>query len=64
MLPDQRPLIEFSQGGESLGCCAGVTKDKGPVEIHVEGTDDNFGSLDVIAYGGCSGSDLFQDLQR
>ena len=33
-----------------------MTKDKGPVEIHVEGTDDNFSSLDVIAYGGCSGS--------
>ena len=56
VLPDNRPLIEFSQGGQPLGCCAEVTKDKGPVEIHIEGTDDNFSRLDVIAYGGCSGS--------
>jgi hypothetical protein len=56
VLPDHRPLIEFSQGGESLGCCAQVTKEKGPIEVHIEGTDENFSSLSVGAYGGCSGS--------
>lgn len=54
--PDNRPLIEFSQGGEPLGCCSEVTRDRGPVEIHIEGTDENFSRLDVVAYGGCSGS--------
>jgi len=54
--PDARPLIEFSQGGEPLGCCSKVTRDKGPIEIHIEGTDENFSRLDVAAYGGCSGS--------
>jgi hypothetical protein len=53
---DGRPLIEFSQGGEKLDCCAKVTKEKGPISIHIEGTDENFSSLDVTAYGGCSGS--------
>lgn len=53
---DGRPLIEFSQGGEKLGCCAQVTKDKGPIQVHIVGTDENFSSLDVTAYGGCSGS--------
>ena len=56
VLPDHRPLIEFTQGGETLGCCAQVTKDKGPIEVHIEGTDANFSSLSVVAYGGCSGS--------
>ncbi len=55
-MPGNRPLIEFTQGGESLGCCARVTKDKGPIEVHIEGTDENFSSLSVVAYGGCSGS--------
>jgi hypothetical protein len=53
--PNNRPLIEFSQGGEPLGCCSEVTRDRGPIEIHIEGTDDNFSRLDVTAYGGCSG---------
>jgi hypothetical protein len=26
------------------------------VKIHIEGTAENFSSLDVTAYGGCSGS--------
>lgn len=56
VLPDGRPLIEFSQGGQPLGCCSEVTKERGPVEIRIEGTDQNFSRLDVIAYGGCSGS--------
>ena len=56
VMPDNRPLIEFRQGGESLGCCAEVSKDKGPIEVHIEGTDENFSRLDVTAYGGCSGS--------
>lgn len=55
-MPGNRPLIEFSQGDEPLGCCAQVTKDKGAITIHIEGTDENFSSLDVTAYGGCSGS--------
>lgn len=54
--PDDKPLIEFTQGGRPLGCCSEVTKEKGPIEIHIEGTDENFSRLDVIAYGGCSGS--------
>lgn len=56
VMPDNRPLIEFTQGGEPLGCCAEVVRERGPVEIRIEGTDENFSSLDVIAYGGCSGS--------
>jgi len=56
VMPGERPLIEFSQGGEPLGCCSEVTKDRGPIEIRIEGTDENFGALDVVAYGGCSGS--------
>ena len=55
-MPGNRPLIEFSQAGDPLGCCARVTKDKGPINVHIEGTDENFSSLDVTAYGGCSGS--------
>lgn len=56
VLPDKRPLIEFSQGGEPLGCCSRVSKDRGPIDVHIEGVDENFSSLDVTAYGGCSGS--------
>jgi hypothetical protein len=56
VLPDHRPLIEFTQGGETLGCCAQVSKDKGPINVHIEGTDANFSSLSVVAYGGCSAS--------
>jgi hypothetical protein len=56
VLPDNRPLIEFRQGGEPLGCCSQVTKEKGPIEIHIEGTDENFSRLEVVAYGGCSGT--------
>ena len=51
-----RPLIEFSQNGQPLECCSTVKKENGPVKIHIEGTDENFSSLDVTAYGGCSGS--------
>ena len=51
-----RPLIEFSQNGQPLECCSTVKKEDGPVKIHIEGTDENFSSLDVTAYGGCSGS--------
>jgi hypothetical protein len=54
--PGNRPLIEFRQGGEPLGCCSEVTRDRGPIEIHIEGTDENFSRLDITAYGGCSGS--------
>ena len=54
--PDARPRIEFTQGGEALGCCAEVVKDRGPIEILIEGTDANFSRLEVMAYGGCSGS--------
>ncbi|MBK8470361.1 MAG: hypothetical protein IPL45_11430 [Actinomycetales bacterium] len=54
--PPQRPLIEFSQGDKPLDCCAEVLKDNGPVQIHIEGVDENFSSLSVVAYGGCSGS--------
>jgi hypothetical protein len=53
--PDHRPLIEFRQSGEPLGCCSDVSRDKGPIEIHIEGTDENFSRLDIAAYGGCSG---------
>jgi hypothetical protein len=56
VLPDDRPLIEFTQGGEPLGCCSEVTKDRGPIEVHIEGTDENFSRLDITAYGGCSAS--------
>ena len=52
--PDARPLIEFTQAGEVLGCCADVTKDNGPISIHIEGTDENFSRLEVVGYGGCS----------
>jgi len=55
VLPDNRPLIEFRQGREPLDCCSEVTRDKGPIEIHIEGTDENFSRLDISAYGGCSG---------
>ena len=51
-----RPLIEFSQGGKPLECCSTVRKEDGPVNIHIEGTDENFSRLDVTAYGGCSGT--------
>jgi len=51
-----RPLIEFSQGGRPLECCSTVRREDGPVQIHIEGTDENFSRLDVTAYGGCSGS--------
>ncbi len=51
-----RPLIEFSQGGKPLDCCSTVRREDGPVNIHIEGTDENFSRLDVSAYGGCSGS--------
>lgn len=56
VLPDNRPLIEFSQGGEPLGCCSEVHKDRGPIEIRIEGTDENFSRINVVAYGGCSGA--------
>jgi len=54
--PGDRPLIEFSQGDKPLECCSTVRRENGPVKIHIEGTDENFSSLDITAYGGCSGS--------
>jgi hypothetical protein len=54
--PGNRPLIEFSQGGKPLDCCSTVRREDGPVNIHIEGTDENFSRLDITAYGGCSAS--------
>ena len=54
--PGNRPLIEFTQGGQPLECCSTVRQERGPVDIHIEGTDENFSRLDITAYGGCSGS--------
>ena len=53
---DNCPLIEFTQGGERLECCSTVHRERGPVKIHIEGTDENFSSLNITAYGGCRGT--------
>jgi hypothetical protein len=46
--------MTISQGGKELGCCESVTRDGGPITIHIEGEDLHFSSLDVTLYGGCN----------
>lgn len=51
--PGGVPTMTIRQGDRELGCCESVTRDGGPLTIHIEGEDANFSSLSVTLYGGC-----------
>ncbi len=53
VLPGDRPRITISQGGRTLDCCETVQQDGGPLNINIEGTDENFSRLSVDLYGSC-----------
>lgn len=48
------PVMTIRQGDRELSCCETVTRDGGPLTIHVEGEDLNFSSLSLGLYGGCN----------
>jgi len=52
--PGGTPVMTIRQGDRELDCCETVTRDGGPIVVHVEGEDLHFSSLSVALYGGCS----------
>lgn len=47
------PVMTIRQRDRELSCCETVTRDGGPLTIHIEGEDLNFSSLSLALYGGC-----------
>jgi len=45
-----------------LGCCGGVRKGDGIIQIKIRAWDENFSQLTLVAEGGCSGSITITDL--
>ncbi len=54
--PGGEPVMTIRQGDRELDCCETVTRDGGPIVVHVEGEDLHFSSLGVSLYGGCNAS--------
>ncbi|MGJ7441063.1 hypothetical protein [Aquipuribacter sp. MA13-6] len=52
--PGGTPVMTIRQGDRELDCCETVTRDGGPIVVHVEGEDLHYSSLSVTLYGGCS----------
>jgi hypothetical protein len=45
-----------------LGCCGGIKKGDGIIQIRIRASDENFSRLKLVADGGCSGSIPIRDL--